>query len=210
MKTCIAESCERPQRYSTGYCVRHDYQYKKYGKIISRTRYDRNEITEYADHAEISLYDGDGAEIGRAKIDLEDIELARSNKWTLLVKSGYVMNSAGKYLHRLVMNAAHGQIVDHIRVGKDARSDNRKQNLRFVTHRQNSIHRKMHENNSSGMKGVFRRRGRDKWTAVVGFDGKLRWLGNFSTRALAAEAYAIEAARLHGSDYVVPYADGAT
>lgn len=56
-------------------------------------------------------------------------------------------------LHRLIMGAKPGQIVDHI--NRDTR-DNRRANLRFVTPSQNMMNRKCP--NKSGYIGVFKNR----------------------------------------------------
>ena len=48
--------------------------------------------------------------------------------------SFYIMTSDRKYLHRIIMNAQKGQVVDHI---NHDTLDNRRENLRIVTHAEN-------------------------------------------------------------------------
>lgn len=82
--------------------------------------------------------------------------------------------------HRLVWFYVHGEWpkeIDHI--NRDG-LDNRLCNLREVTHFVNSINRKMHVNNTSGVKGV--KRFRKKWMASFG----TKYLGVFETKDEAA------------------------
>lgn len=50
--------------------------------------------------------------------------------------AGYYMNSKGKYLHHQILPPKKGFIIDHINRNK---LDNRPENLRYVTVRQNTI-----------------------------------------------------------------------
>ena len=73
MKECQVEGCSN-KHYGKGYCQKHYNQVRKYGKILTRTRKDPNEIIVYDNYAEIVLYDNYGKEINKALIDLDDIE----------------------------------------------------------------------------------------------------------------------------------------
>mgnify|MGYP001603275765 CR=1 FL=1 len=79
-----------------------------------------------------------------AKIDKRDIPLVCQYHWTFQGKARcrYVYSSSGPgpriLLHRLILNAKPGQIVDH----KNGNSlDNRRSNLRIVTHSENQKNR---------------------------------------------------------------------
>lgn len=85
-------------------------------------------------------------------IDLEDLERVSQYCWTVRKgKSfGYVKTWTKEkhslLLHRFIMNAQPGQIIDHI--NRDP-SDNRKANLRFCTWSQNN-------RNKSNVKGYYK------------------------------------------------------
>jgi len=110
------------------------------------------------------------------------------------VRRNYMLDGARKYelLHRVVMGARDGEIVDHIN-GNGA--DNRRENLRVCTHVQNMQNRKMHINNAAGFKGVYPRRG--KFCAQIRRDGVKRHLGTYATVAEAKQVYDAAAKALH-------------
>lgn len=94
-------------------------------------------------------------------------------------------------LHRLVMCAKKGELVDHINRNK---LDNRKVNLRIVSSKLNSVNR-----NSQGVskyKGVAIHK--SGWQVYVGGT----YVGLFKSEQLAAKAYDIEATKLYGVDAV--------
>lgn len=80
-------------------------------------------------------------------------------------------------MHRDILGAKPGQIVDHVN-GNGL--DNRRANLRICTHAENM-------RNHRGSKGVDRFRGR--WRARIQFDHSSKFLGLFDTKKEAAEAY---------------------
>lgn len=65
--------------------------------------------------------------------------------------------------------------------------DNRRGNLRPAVGNQNQHNVKLRRDNTSGFKGVGRRRG--KWHARIKVDGRLRFLGDYSDPIEAALAY---------------------
>lgn len=97
------------------------------------------------------------------------------------------------YLHRLIMNAPLGMVVDHI---SGDIFDNRKANLRICTSGQNSLNRKINQNNTTGYKGVYPYR--SGWRAKISHQNKRYHLGNFLSKEAAALAYNEAALRLHG------------
>ena len=64
-------------------------QYRRYGKVLNRTKFDPNEIILESDMAKIVLYNKNGDKIAEALIDTEDIGKISSDKWCI-DKNNYV------------------------------------------------------------------------------------------------------------------------
>lgn len=88
-------------------------------------------------------------------IDKEDYDLIKKYKWGM--DDGYISshdfenNHRKIRLHRIILNAPAGSIVDHINRNK---LDNRKENLRFVTKEENSRNISLSKLNKTGIIGV--------------------------------------------------------
>ena len=108
--------------------------------------------------------------------DLEDYDKIKDYCWNKHKEYIATRNVSGYILfHRLVMGISDENIaVDHINHNK---SDNRKNNLRFVTDSQNSMNRCISSHNTSGITGVNKCNG--KWTARIGVNTKRIFLGNY-------------------------------
>jgi hypothetical protein len=141
-----------------------------------------------------------------ALVDDEDYERFGHLKWHCVVSTENNMravrrvNSAAIMLHREIMGATKGQLVDH-KNGDGL--DNRRENLRFATRLENSQNRRMSKNNTSGFKGVtFDKKGRRHWRASIGHlytkKESYRYLGLYFTPLEAAIAYDLAALRIHG------------
>jgi len=98
-------------------------------------------------------------------------------------------------MHRLIMNAPEGLVVDHIdRNGLN----NRKCNLRLCTKAQNVQNSRPRRNRSSKYKGVFWNKLNKKWSASIHKGDKRIYLGGFDDEIEAALAYDRKAAELFG------------
>jgi hypothetical protein len=127
----------------------------------------------------------------------QDLELIIQHQWLYHSKLGFYTNS-GKtnrkviYLHRLILNAPKGMVVDHI---NNNHCDNRRENLRICTQSQNSKNQKKPKNNTSGYKGVVldiwavKQKLKKQWLAQIKVNRKKLNLGRFLTKEEAKEAY---------------------
>jgi hypothetical protein len=84
--------------------------------------------------------------------------------------------------------------VDHI---DGNTSNNHIDNLRLATRSQNSSNRNKGKNNSSGFKGVYQFRNSSKWFAQIMCNYKTIYLGTFTTKEEAVNAYNEASIRLH-------------
>ena len=98
-------------------------------------------------------------------------------------------------LHRFIMNAPIGMLVDHVNMDT---TDNRRENLRICTKAENQQNQCKHNNNTSGYKGVcFNKRNR-KWFAYINVNRLRKNLGYFNTPQAAYSAYCEAAKKYHG------------
>lgn len=136
-----------------------------------------------------------------ATVDDSDVELIQAMKWQYH-RDGwgkeYAVHKArlaGKfvtvYMHRLIMGARKGQYVDH----KDNDGlNNRRDNLRIATMRQNIQNSKKKTGCSSAYKGVTLNKALSLWRASV----NNQFLGYFEDERHAALAYDLNAKYLYG------------
>ena len=98
--------------------------------------------------------------------------------------------------HRLAFLAMTGEFpsqnVDHIDLN---RSNNVWANLRASTQLQNTWNMPKSKSNTSGFKGVSRRKDTGRWGARIKAEGQYLSLGSFDTPTAAAEAYRQAAVR---------------
>lgn len=71
-------------------------------------------------------------------------------------------------------------------------------NLRPATTQQNRCNTTLRVSNRAGLKGVYFRSDRNKWQAQIGFNGRVKNLGQYSTPDEAHEVYCLWADMLHG------------
>lgn len=107
----------------------------------------------------------------------------------------YAVANPGRYLHRMLIGAQRGQIVDHI----DGNSlNNRADNLRIVTPSQNRANSRKDRDNRSGYKGVYFEKSCRRWVAQIAHQGRKYYLGVFREKRRAAMAHDRAAIAIHG------------
>ena len=119
-------------------------------------------------------------------VDTEDVPKISMYQWS--IARGYAVatiNNKTTSMHRLIMDAKDGFVVDHINHNE---LDNRKSNLRVCTQSNNAMNRKKASNNTSGYIGVVFKKDCGKWEAFIRVDKKRKYLGLFETPELAHEA----------------------
>jgi hypothetical protein len=139
------------------------------------------------------------------KLDLQDWPLFQRYAWRPSSK-GYLDRGSRRrglpktvLFHREILDFPRCGVVDHINQDK---LDNRRENLRIVSPRLNSLNsdRKGRRNPGSRFKGVTRNPSKYSstrpWRAMLVVRGVVRHLGVFETEELAAEAYRLAKANL--------------
>lgn len=129
-------------------------------------------------------------------IDDEDYELVSKHKWrTLLRPDGKFVaikspstECSYLYLHRLIMKAPKGLVVDHI---NGDTLNNKKENLRICSQMQNNQNRQRIISKSK-IKGVYKSNNpnlKANWVAQIVVNKHKICLGYFKTLEEASEAY---------------------
>jgi len=121
-------------------------------------------------------------------IDAEEYQRVAAYSWSIR-PDGYVARNPGNggtmYLHRFILNARDGDIVDHR--NRDP-LDNRKANLRFVDALASAMNTGPRPG-SSKFKGVSWHTARQNWRAILCTAGTHRYLGSFDDEEEAARRY---------------------
>ncbi len=115
----------------------------------------------------------------RFVFDTEDYDKIKDTYWCMN-SGGYVMGKRGGRCvqrHRLVTSAEKGSNVDHLNHRPE---DNRKVNLRVISHQSNIWNGQLRRNNTSGCTGVSWDKARSLWSAHITKNGKKIYLGRFS------------------------------
>lgn len=89
-------------------------------------------------------------------------------------------------IHRLILNAPKGYEIDHI---NNNGLDNRRSNLRIVTHLQNQNNLPKRKDATSIYRGVSYSKERNDWCCYVSYNGIQKNLGRFDSEIEAAYAY---------------------
>lgn len=137
-------------------------------------------------------------------VDEEDFNRFGSMNWCASFKRNinayYAVrkfNHTNIFLHREIMNAPKGRMVDHI---NHDTLDNRKSNLRICSQSENQMNRKgVQSNSTSGIRGVYWRSRYKTWEARIGLNKKMLYLGSFKNISDAILARKIASEKYHGN-----------
>lgn len=121
-------------------------------------------------------------------VDVEDLDTVLCRSW-YISNRGYVASSKTHggvvYLHKLLVNAKDNEIVDHIDRNK---LNNRKENLRACTLRENRFNKSKRSDNTSGFTGVAWNQRAKMWQSYIAKDHKMIHLGSYKSYADAVWA----------------------
>ena len=118
----------------------------------------------------------------------------------LLGKRGYLyITFYGKkhYVHRVIWLMHYGtlpNVIDHI---DGNRLNNKIENLRQCTFSQNLCNSKIKSTNTSGVKGVYWHKLKQKWTARISFNKKEYHMGYFNEKKDAINAVLEARPKIH-------------
>lgn len=186
MKTCsVCNASDIETRIikkdTSFYCRKHYLQLYKHGRV-RRTIYDKNLIIHHEEFAQIELRNVYGEIVGYAAIDLDDVDRCSKYKWHIKRSrnTSYAITTINEkekiFLHRLILDYQGSMDVDHINLDG---LDNRKSNLRIVSHSENIAN-----NNKTGVKQVPS----GKWQASICYKYKTIYIGTFETKEQAFAA----------------------
>jgi hypothetical protein len=125
-----------------------------------------------------------------ALVDDQDALRLGAYRWRLNA-GGYVIRGRENpiYLHREVLNAPSGTLVDHRNTNT---LDNRRANLRVCSRSENQQNRAPCRRGSSRFRGVYWNKARQKWMAYARVNTRMKYLGVYACEldaAIAAESF---------------------
>jgi hypothetical protein len=134
-----------------------------------------------------------GKNRGYTIVDVEDYDRVMQDRW-YLGGAGYAQTRKGEYMHRLILNAPPGSVVDHINHDP---LDNRRSNLRIGNKAINGQNRNpANLRGASGIRNVTWDKQTNKWRVFIRVDGKNINGGRFARLEDAARV-AAELRRQH-------------
>jgi hypothetical protein len=147
-----------------------------------------------------------------AQVDESDFLYLSQWKWHAMwsgdMHSYYGVRTVNKLkvttilMHRVILNAQPGQLVDHI---NHQTLDNRRSNIRLCLPSGNTFHRRKSKNNTSGFIGVYWDGDRRRWISRIRVNGKIIRLGRFTDKREAAWERDCVAKQVHGEFAVLNF-----
>lgn len=138
------------------------------------------------EYASIPLGGNNGSGIF-AIVDIEDAHLADKYNFWLEDYPRTGIDGKKVRLHTLILGKQNkGFVIDHINRDK---LDNRRSNLRVLTHQLNIFNSKLSKNNTTGFNGVSFDKRRNKYIANIKYNYKNMFIGYYNTSKEASVAY---------------------
>lgn len=167
----------KSKKFGKSLCNRHYLQLDQYGKIFSKTIFEKNRITINADICEMEIYNNKHEVIAVTKFNKKHLERVSAVKWHLN-NNGYARAAATDVLlHKFIFPEKKGFFTDHI--DRD-RLNNLDSNLRYASRSQNRA--------NSQCKGFYWEKQRNKWFSQINVNHKKYHLGFFETKEEALKA----------------------
>lgn len=126
-----------------------------------------------------------------------DLHLLKSYKIRLDKSNGYFriyFDRKYVYLHRFIINAKKGEIVDHIDRNK---LNNKRENLRIVSYSLNSYNKEIKNING---RGIYFDKSGNRYRACISLNNKTLKLGSFKNINDAKKAYNLKAKEIYGEN----------
>lgn len=122
------------------------------------------------------------------QVDDDLLEELSKHRWRLHKgkHTHYAVSTRGLMMHRLVIQATKGVLVDHI---NGDGLDNRRANLRLCSNAQNMMNARKIAGRSSRFKGVSWNKDRNQWYSTIEKGGKRTFLGGYREETRAAKQY---------------------
>ena len=134
---------------------------------------------------------------GHTTIDDKDFDWLNQWKWYRGARGHYAVRKQNHKIirmHNLINKVPKGMEIDHI--DRDT-LNNRRANLRIVTHSQNMFNQGFSKNNSSGYVGISWHKWTKKWRAYISLKNKQIHLGVFSSLEKARLARKLAKIKFH-------------
>lgn len=134
-------------------------------------------------------------------INLEDLKKVQRTRWHL-ANTGYpssVFLGKRMLLHNLILQVKVGLVVDHVNRNK---LDNRKNNLRLVTPKENCRNGSLPKTNTSGYRGVTWCKKDKRWKARLSLNDRTINLGQFKDIKDAVTARKVGEIKYWGKNYL--------
>ena len=116
-------------------------------------------------------------------------------------KEGYTNTMVNKKYygnHRLIFMMHYGYFPEEVDHKDNNPSNNKIENLRAATHKDNMRNTKFQKDNKTGVKGVTWDKSKNKWQAGIGVNDKFKLVGRFDTIEDAEKAIKEARKKYHG------------